>query len=228
MVSAVLWLGVLVFGLQDDWTFKIRKQSAVVSSQQTQQSRGATADPLPAAPPDEAQVDDYYVVMYSATWCGPCRGWKAGQMPKLQASGVGVTVVDCDRDPQWNRARKLAHPDTGKEMMLAGISAYPTIEIVRKRDRWPVFRTVGPASAQSLLQKIAELKKLAAKPAAKPVAKPEPVSMKWDIEGDRTPTLEQTAAHLRDDHKIDVTGLSHQQMLRLHDAIHDAEKAASP
>ena len=219
-------------GAQDEWQFRIRRPAekaqqgvdavpgappASVSSQTVQQPAEKTAE-KPAAKPDE-----YYVVMYSATWCGPCQGWKRNELPKLRAAGVPVTVVDCDKEPQWNRARRATDSVTGKTVVIPGVSAYPTFAIVRKSDRFPVANIVGPVPAAGL---IARIPKPAATPAAEPTAVPPapdpPLSMKWNIQGDWTPTVQQTAAHMLEDHGISVDGLTHQQMLKMHDLLHDA------
>ncbi len=49
------------------------------------------------------------------------------------------------------------------------------------------------------------------------------VRMKWNIEGNWKPTEAETAEHLRNDHGVDVTGLSHQQMHDLHAKIYDGQ-----
>ena len=196
---------------QDEWEFRINRKPAV----QAQRKVAAESDGTPPAS-GGVQDDDqkYYVVMYSATWCGPCQGWKRNELPKMRAAGVSVTVVDCDKEPQWNKARRATDSATGKTVVIPGVSAYPTFAVVRKSDRFPVATIVGPVPAAQLIARIP-------KPAAVPAVTP--LSMRWNIEGDSTPTAEQTAAHMRDVHGISVEGMTHQQMLTMHDYLHDLD-----
>lgn len=201
-------------GAQDEWQFQIRRPA-----EKAQQVVAAVPGAPPASISSQAakpavQGGEYYVVMYSATWCGPCQGWKRNELPKMKAAGVSVTVVDCDKEPQWHRARRATDSTTGRTVVIPGVSAYPTFAIVRKSDRFPVATVVGPVPAAQLIARIP-------KPAAVPADPDPPLSMKWNIEGDWTPTTEQTANHMLEDHGIFVDGLTHQQMLKMHDLLHD-------
>lgn len=194
----------------DEWQFQIRKPAV-----KAQQEKVAAEPGQPPASSGD-QEESYYLVMYSATWCGPCQNWKRNELPKLKAAGVPVTIVDCDKDPQWNKARRAVDSKTGKTVVIPGVSAYPTFAVVRKSDRFPVASFVGPVSARQILEKIPKK----ADPPAAP-APPETLSMKWNIQGDWTPTVQQTASHMMEDHGIFVDGMTHQQMLSMHDLIHD-------
>jgi hypothetical protein len=57
------------------------------------------------------------------------------------------------------------------------------------------------------------------------VSLPSPVKLRWNIEGNWSPTQAETAAHLRDDHKVSTTGLNHQQMHDLHADLHEGRTA---
>lgn len=61
---------------------------------------------------------------------------------------------------------------------------------------------------------------------SKPVASASAVrltsdGMKWDIEGNKSPSILETARHLREAHGIIADGLSHQQMHDMHAAVHE-------
>ena len=68
----------------------------------------------------------------------------------------------------------------------------------------------------------AELQKL--KPSVQPVQKKtvstQAVRMRWNIQGDWSPTEQETRNHLEKDHKVNTAGMTHQQMLDKHDALH--------
>lgn len=53
------------------------------------------------------------------------------------------------------------------------------------------------------------------------VKRVERVRMRWNISGDWTPTESQTRGHLEREHGVSTDGMSHQQMLDLHDSLHD-------
>ena len=53
------------------------------------------------------------------------------------------------------------------------------------------------------------------------------VVMKWDIEGNKNPSILETARHLREDHGVNVNDLNHQQLHDLHAALHEGRKVAN-
>ena len=81
---------------QDEWEFRVNRKPVA----QAQRKVAAESDGTPPASGGVQDGQQYYVVMYSATWCGPCQGWKRNELPKMKAAGVSVTVVDCDKEPQ--------------------------------------------------------------------------------------------------------------------------------
>jgi hypothetical protein len=50
--------------------------------------------------------------------------------------------------------------------------------------------------------------------------------MRWDVNGNKNPTILETSAHLRT-HGIDTNGMTHQQMADMHADIHDGKKVAT-
>jgi len=65
----------------------------------------------------------------------------------------------------------------------------------------------------------------------KPVASPpavrsSAVKMSWNVEGNWSPTILETARHLREDHGIIADGMSHQQMHDAHAAAHEGRPVA--
>ena len=63
--------------------------------------------------------------------------------------------------------------------------------------------------------------------ALSPAVRSSSVVMKWDIEGNKNPTILETAKHLREDHGIIADGMSHQQMHDAHAAAHEGRKVAN-
>lgn len=90
-----------------------------------------------------------------------------------------------------------------------------------------------PVKDQDRLAKIRQLKEAAGiqdepvQTAIAPAVKTyQPVRMQWNIEGDWSPTESQTRNHLESDHGINTAGMSHQQMLAAHDAVHNGRQYA--
>lgn len=53
------------------------------------------------------------------------------------------------------------------------------------------------------------------------------VKMSYNISGNWNPTIIETANHLRDDHGVNIDGMTHQQLHDLHASLHNG-KAAKP
>lgn len=53
----------------------------------------------------QEEYDDFYVVMFTATWCGPCRNYKdSGKLAQLEQS-IKVRQVDIDVDQTYYNGR---------------------------------------------------------------------------------------------------------------------------
>jgi len=56
--------------------------------------------------PKQEQYSDYYVVMFTADWCGACKVYKdSGSIEKLIENGVRVKLVDIDKDSSYYSGR---------------------------------------------------------------------------------------------------------------------------
>jgi hypothetical protein len=68
---------------------------------------------------------------------------------------------------------------------------------------------------------------------SKPVASPPavrssgPIKLSWNVEGNWSPSILETAKHLREDHGVNVNDLNHQQLHDLHAALHEGRKVAN-
>ncbi len=51
-------------------------------------------------------------------------------------------------------------------------------------------------------------------------SEPQKVRLRWNIRGNWNPTEAETRQHLERDHKTFTDGMTHQQMLDLHDGLH--------
>jgi glycine cleavage system regulatory protein len=48
-----------------------------------------------------------------------------------------------------------------------------------------------------------------------------PVKLSWNIDGNWNPTIIETANHLRDEHGVNIDGMTHQQLHDLHASLHN-------
>ena len=53
------------------------------------------------------------------------------------------------------------------------------------------------------------------------------VTMRWNIRGDWSPSEAQTRQHLQSEHGVSTAGMTHQQMLSLHDSLHDGRSSGT-
>lgn len=84
-----------------------------------------------------------YLVVFTASWCGPCKTLKQNELVqlsdkswKVKNSDHKVTVVDIDEQPQW------------------GIGRVPAVWVVDRETRKPLKRMTGYKTADELLQEL--------------------------------------------------------------------------
>lgn len=112
----------------EDWKFKI-------------------VQPLSSPETIKAEQEEYYVVMFTASWCGPCQQYKrSGQLESLK-SEFPVTVVDMDQNKEWWKDRVVVDL-SGKRVVQPGIKAIPSFWLCRKSDRWPLKKWTGSTPLQ--------------------------------------------------------------------------------
>ena len=68
----------------------------------------------------------YYVVFFTAKWCGPCQAFKRNGLEQLKQA-YPVTVVDIDQEPSWR----------------SQVDRFPTFWLCRKSDRVPIAKWMG-------------------------------------------------------------------------------------
>ena len=147
----------------DGWQFRVISVTRAEPAQQGAATVISEPDRLAAAEPADS---GFYVVMFSAQWCGPCQAYKRTTLPQLR-DVAAVTETDMDTEPAYWRARVVRGPD-GRNQTLPGVSSIPAFWLVRKSDRWPVARWTGPTAPATIAAEIQRQKRLQAERAAAP------------------------------------------------------------
>lgn len=89
----------------------------------------------PAKSSVSASDSDEYIVLFTASYCGPCRTWKKNELPKLHAIGRDVRQINIQTNTQY------------------GISVVPTFVIYSRTTRKELRRYVGYTSADVLMSR---------------------------------------------------------------------------
>ena len=156
--------------LADEWKFEVveirkadRPQPEQGTPMETTEQPESAMEPAAAAEPEP----EFYLVMFTASWCGPCQRYKSTTLPAVKDL-VNVTETDMDKSPEYWRARVVRGPD-GRNQTLPGVQSIPSFWLCRKSDRWPVARWTGPLSPITLKAEIS--RQTAAAPAPAPAPK---------------------------------------------------------
>lgn len=177
----------------------------------------------------EVPYEEYYVVKFEATWCGPCKQWDKTEKGKLKAIGLEVVSIDIDKNPPdskfgitsfpafllCKKDGKVAYPDRLKEiekkLKTTNLSAEILIEEVNK-----LHKALNP-------QKVSGVSSF--------YSQEELDSLVRSSYNKNTPLKKMTMAkgadvysHLYNDHgfkKEQVDGLEYWVALALHDAVHE-------
>ena len=94
-----------------------------------------------------AEPASHYVVMFTASWCGPCQKWKREELPKLTAAGIRVEMIDIDR----NKATAKQFGVTTVPAFQIATEATRKLELPSKTNQRSHYGNVG---ASFLLDKI--------------------------------------------------------------------------
>lgn len=181
--------------------------------------------PMASAVPDP-NADGAYIVMFTASWCGPCNSFKNNTASKWKAAGVSITYVDVDAQPQWKQPN------------------YPTFWAVSRRTAKPIKKWIGTPPLSSVLEVTQPKPATEATPAAPPenpadgaIKSPPAVygstsSLRDWIHSRYTPQTQLWAdvqprsrvwTHLTNEHGFPpdaVRGLTQWEAMALHDSAH--------
>ena len=91
---------------------------------------------------------DWYLVCFSASWCGPCKAWQRDHLAATRAV-MPVVVIDIESSPEWKRSSVVTAP-SGVEATIPGISRVPTFWLVHRKSRYPVARWEGGKTAEQV------------------------------------------------------------------------------
>lgn len=150
---------------------------------------------------DAAHLEsDYYVVMFTASWCGPCRDYKAsGKLDVLKDGGYPATLVDVDKNKSFYSGR------------------IPKIWICRNQQKVHEWDP-GAVPPHVILQKIEELKG----------QKPGYSGDFFGRKGTSHETRETLIEHMLEDGihqgrhtKLSLESLSDSELVELHDREHE-------
>lgn len=199
--------------------FGFKKPAPAVAPQSTPPTSSSTTSTPSSTSSPQRETAAGYVLMYTASWCGPCQGFKRTELPKLEAMGIDIRQIDCSRGtPRGSR-----------------VSSLPTFVVMDGNDR-EVARYVGGVSAQTLMNRIPSGTKstsvsipaenlpkvVESKPVSKPVKSGSRVLpyAKVTIDGTHYPSESLVRSHLQNGHGVVTDGMSHEEMVSLHDALH--------
>ena len=74
-----------------------------------------------------------YLVVFTTSSCSPCQSWKRTHLPRIEALGHKVRIIDVDRDSMWR------------------VTTVPTFWVVDRATKKVVRTFVGIATAETLL-----------------------------------------------------------------------------
>jgi hypothetical protein len=88
-------------------------------------------------PAKTRQQKPYYIVMFTASWCAPCQGWKKTGPAELRAAGYQLTIVDIDVETKWRKEAPTV----------------PRFWLVNRSTQKPVYKWIGSTPVTAMVLK---------------------------------------------------------------------------
>lgn len=98
---------------------------------------------------------EYYVTMFTASYCSQCISSKRDDIPTLKAAMPRTILVDVEKKPEWTKPKRIKFKD--RTISHDGIRLLPTywlIEVNSNGEEYVVKEWVGRTSSSIILKEL--------------------------------------------------------------------------